>query len=265
MMRIEFIGCTGAGKSTLTSRILRVCRAQGIDAWMGYDFVLRQIRLDWVENKLVRGLLVNLISLFVCLVAWQRHLAFCRFTIQAISRLPASVSWFERLYIGRDVLKNVGIYEIIRRRASAQQLVLLDEGTLHTAHYLFAHVAVEPNIGDVSIFAGLVPLPDFVVYVTQSESVLIERTLARGHKRIPDPSYASVERFIKRAGAIFEALRQQPALKGKLLVVDGQQNSIVDQDSPGSRSFGLALKLVRAGIDAANPEHPSGMVPSLGA
>jgi len=265
MMRIEFIGCTGAGKSTLTSQILRVCRAQGIDAWMGYDFVLRQVRLDWIESKLIRGLLVNLISLCVCLVAWRRHLAFCRFTIRTISRLPASVGWFERLYTGRDVLKNIGMYEIIRRRASAQQLVLLDEGTLHTAHYLFAHVAAEPNIGDVSTFAGLVPLPDIVVYVIQSESVLIERTLARGHKRIPDRSYASVERFIKRAGTIFEALRQQPALKGKLLVVDGQQNRIVDQDSPDSRSFALALKLVRAGIDVVNTEHPSGVVSHLGA
>src|SRR5262245_2169683 len=129
MMRIEFIGCTGAGKSTLTSRILRVCRAQGIDAWMGYDFVLRQVRLDWVESKLVRGLLVNLISVFVCLGAWRSNLAFYRFTIRAISRLPASVSWFERFYIGRDVLKNIGMHEIIRRRASTQQLILLDEGT----------------------------------------------------------------------------------------------------------------------------------------
>jgi thymidylate kinase len=263
MMRIEFIGCTGAGKSTLISRILRICRAQGIDAWMGYDFVLRQVRLDWVESKLVRGLLVNLISLFVCLMAWQRHLAFYRFTIRVISRLPASVGWFERLYIGRDVLKNIGMYEIIRRRASAQQLVLLDEGTLHTAHYLFVQVAVEPNIGDISTFAGLVPLPDVVVYVTQSESILIERTLARGHKRIPDRSYTSVERFVKRARTIFEALRQQPALKDKLLVVDGQQNCIVDQDSPDSRSFALALKLVRAGIHAVNTEYPSAVISHL--
>jgi hypothetical protein len=60
-------------------------------------------------------------------------------------------------------------------------------------------------------------------------------------------------------------LRQQPALKGKLLVVDGQQNSIVDQASPDSRSFTLALKLVRAGVDAVNTEHPSGVVSHLGA
>jgi thymidylate kinase len=249
MMRIEFIGCTGAGKSTLTSRILQACRAQGIDTWMGYDFVLRQARLDWIENRLVRGLLVNLIALFVCLVAWRSNLAFYRFTIRTISRLPASVGWFERLYIGRDVLKNVGMYEIIRRRASTQQLILLDEGTLHTAHYLFVHAGVEPNIGDVASFIRLVPLPDIAVYITQSQVVLIERTMARGHARIPDRSYASAERFIKRAVAIFDALGQQPALKGRLLIVDGQQNSVREQDCVDSQPSALALKLVRAGID----------------
>jgi len=248
MMRIELIGCTGAGKSTLSGRILRACRARGIDAWTGYDFVLRQIRLDWVESRLIRGLLVNLIALFVCLLAWRSNLAFYQFTIRTIARLPASVGWFERLYIGRDVLKNIGVYEIIRWRASAQQVILLDEGTLHTAHYLFVHVAAESKAGDVARFARLVPLPDIAVYVTESQSVLIQRTLARGHARIPDRSYASAEHFIKRAVAVFDALALQPALEGKLLIVDGRRNTIVE-DCMASQPDTLALKLVRAGID----------------
>jgi hypothetical protein len=242
-MRIELTGCTSAGKSTLAGRILRICRDQGIDAWMGYDFVLRQVRLDWIKSRLFRGLLVNLISLSVCLVTWRNYLAFYRFAIRIIAQLPSGVAWFEKLYIGRDVLKNIGIYEIIRRRASGRQLVLLDEGTLHTAHYLFVHVSVEPDIQDLSTFINLVPLPDLVVYITESESVLIERTLERGHKRIPDRSYASTQRFIKRAVAIFDRLGQQSALEGRWMVVDSQRSNIVGQDDPDIAALSVALKI----------------------
>ena len=263
MMRIEFIGCTGAGKSTLNHRILRKCHEQGIDAWMGYDFVLRQMRLDWIESKPIRGLLVNLLALFVCLVSWRTNRAFCRFAIQTVWRLPATITWFQKLYVGRDVLKNIGIHEIIRRRAVDGQLILLDEGTVHTAHYLFAHVSAEPNINDISTFIGLVPLPESIVYVKHDETVLIERTLARGHKRIPDRSYASVERFIKRARAVFDALEHQPALRGRLLVVDSRQNSVITQDCIDSQAFRVALQLVRTGLATDGSTHPTTLIPSL--
>ncbi len=249
-MRIEFIGCTSAGKSTLARRILRVCRDQGIDAWMGYDFVLRQVRLDWITGKLPRGLLVNLIALFVGLAAWRKNLAFYRFAIRIIARLPPTVAWHEKLYIGRDVLKNIGIYEIVGRRAATRQVVLLDEGPLHTAHYLFVNVSAEPHAGDVADFGRLVPRPDVVVYVTQSEDVLIERTLERGHKRIPDRSYASVQRFIKQAVAIFDELGRQSALDGRLIVVDSQRSSIVGREDRADPPFDQALQIVRAGIGA---------------
>jgi hypothetical protein len=244
-MRIELIGCTSAGKSTLASNILRICRDQELDAWMGYDFVLRQVRLDWVKSKLMRGLAVNLIALFVCAVTYRNQIEFYRFVIRFIARLPPTVTRAEKLYIGRDVLKNIGIYEIIHRRAADRQIILLDEGTLHTAHYLFVHVSVELESKNLAAFVRLVPLPDVVVYVTQSESVLIERTLERGHKRIPDRSYANVQRFVKRAVAIFDEMAQQPTLESRLLIFDNQRSSIAEPGDPVYSLFDAALRIVR--------------------
>ncbi len=262
-MRIELIGCTSAGKSTLTSRILRICRDQGIDASTGYDFVLRQVRLDWIKSTLFRALLVNFISLFVGLVTCRKNLDFYRFALRIIARLPSAVAWSEKLHIGRNVVKNIGVDEIIRRRAADRQIVLLDEGPLQTVHYLFVHVAVEPDTSDLAAFIRLVPLPDVVVYVTQNESVLIERTMQRGHKRIPDRSYAHVQRFISRAVATFDELEQQSALEGRLIVVDRQPSIIVGQGYPVDPLFDAALRIVRAGIDAVAADNTIRMMSAV--
>ncbi len=245
MMQIEFIGCTSAGKSTLVNHILQICRDQGLDAWLDYDFVLGQVRLEWVKSKLARAVLVNLVSLLVGLATWRNNRKFCRFALEAISQLP--VTWFERLYLGRDVLKNLGIYEIVRRRGSDRQVILVDEGTLQTAHYLFVHAAAEPSAADLSTFIRLVPLPDVVVYVAQAEPVLIERTLKRGHRRIPDRSYTQVKRFIKRAMEIFEKLREQALLQSRLIVMDSQQQVIVGRDYSAVPPFSVTAEIVRAG------------------
>jgi len=56
---------------------------------------------------------------------------------------------------------------------------------------------------------------------------LIERTLARGHKRIPDRSHVNVELFVKRAVETFEMLRQETTIRDRLLIVDGHQDVIL--------------------------------------
>ena len=221
-MQIELIGCTSAGKSTLSRSILQACREQGIDLSMADDFVLKQVRLNWVKMNLARRLLVNLVALCACLATWQKNLAFYIFAIQVIFQLPTAL--FEKLYSLRNVLKRIGVYEIICRWKADQQVLLVDEGTLQTAHNLFVNVSIEMKADDLSTFVKLAPQPDVVIYVKQSEAILIERTIKRGHKRIPDRSYRPVVRFIKQAVSMFDKLVQYPAVENKVLVIDGDQN-----------------------------------------
>ena len=251
--------CTGAGKTTLANALLHVCQEQGIDIVMGDDLVLKQIRLQRVNSRLARTLLVDLCSLFACLVTWRKNHDFYVFALRIIRRLP--VAWFEKLNLARNVLKKIGIYEIIRRRGSGRQVVLVDEGTLHAAHNLFVHVSIPPNADDVATFARLVPLPDVTVYVRQPKPVLIERTLERGHKCIPDHSYANAELFVKRAVETFDKLWRQSMREGRLLVVYSQQDIRVGQDCLNQPPFALALKIIRAGLEAVTADHPSGMMP----
>ena len=260
-MQIELIGPTSAGKSTLARGILQAGREQGIDTLMGDDFVLKQVRLNWVKRKLARTLCADLISLFACLITLRNNLEFCHFALRSIWQLPVGVARIEKANIARNVLKKIGIFEIVRRRSSDRQIVVVDEGTLHTAHYLFVHVSVVPNTSELSTFVRLVPKPDVVFHVQQDEDVLIERTLARGHKRIPDGSHAMVERFIRRAVDTFDDLVRQLALGGAFVVVDGKQDLFVARDFENDPLLAMALKVIRAGRDAALAEDLSMTMP----
>lgn len=250
-MQIELIGCTSAGKSTLAKKMLEAYRARGDGAVMKYDFVLGQVRLNWIRNFMLRTFVLDLIALSGCVASWRRNREFRLFALRHIRRLPATVGVFEKLNIGRNVLKHIGIHEIIRRRAPDQQIVIIDEGTLHIAHALFVHVSVEPEMSNMSAFAGLVPLPDIAVYVQQDESVLITRTLARTHKRIPNNTYDDVSCFIKQAVNIFDNLVQHSELKKRaLMVLNSRGENIDTQELQVDETMDAVSEIVRTGLRA---------------
>jgi thymidylate kinase len=110
------------------------------------------------------------------------------------------------------------------------------------------HVSVEVKTEHLSTFVELAPLPDVVVYLKQPEGLLIDRTMKRGHRRIPNRSYGKVARFIKQAVATFDKLVQHPAVENKLLIIDAEQDVVMatnDQDDP---IIALALKIIKSGV-----------------
>jgi hypothetical protein len=243
-MLIEFIGSTGAGKTTLANDVIGECREQGVDILLDADFVLKQIRLNWIKSKFARTLCVDLISSFACLATWRNNFEFYAFASRVIRRLP--VAWLEKLNLARNVLKKIGIYEIVRRRGSDRQFVLVDEGTLHAAHNLFVHVSVRTNAGDLATFVRLVPLPDAAICIAQSESVLIEIAMERGHKRIPDRSYANTELFVKRASDTFDKLVRQLVLEKRMMTLDNKGNIIVAQGHQTDPALVMVLRVIGA-------------------
>lgn len=250
-MIVEFIGSTGAGKTTLIKHILYCCERDGISAIVGADFVLKRSRLNGIKNHLVRAVLINLISLFASLAAWRSNLAFYRFILRIILRLPDAVPWFDRLCLAKNILKRIGIFETVRRHGDERQLYLVDEGTLHVAHSLFVHLAGEANRHDLSTFAGLVPLPQVVVYLRQDEAVLVDRILARGHPRVPNQSLADAAHFVRQAMNVFDELVQNPAIEPSVVMVDGVQKTVM---TPGSSHDSLpagVVKLVQAGLQVS--------------
>ncbi|MEZ4662551.1 MAG: hypothetical protein R2911_33790 [Caldilineaceae bacterium] len=227
-MQIELIGCTSAGKSTLKSQIVAACRAQRLPIWDDKEFILHQVGLNGIKLALLRTLLVDGLAFIACVVNIQRHLSFHRLTLRMLRQLPLST--LGKFYIWRNVLRKLGKYEIIHFYDDCHddgQLVLVDEGVLQIAHNLFVHTAdtaVQIDLDSLLNFAKLAPPPDAVIYLRQPAALLVERILARGHKRIANPTPENVARFVDQAVSAFDRLVEYPTLKPKtLLIEDGTQ------------------------------------------
>jgi thymidylate kinase len=242
-MQIELIGCTSAGKSTLAREILLTCREQGLDIFSGEDFVLKQLRLNWIKSQVLRKFLVNLAALLAALAAWRDIRTPYLFATQLLSPLP--LPRVERLNLLRNVLKKLGIDAIVRARRTGQQIILLDEGALHIAHNLFVHVAAGPPMDAIPAFVKSIPLPDFVVYLRQPESTLIERIVKRGHSRIANLSHENAAVFVRRAVATFDTLVQEPAVQNRLLVVDGARRVTTFAGERDDPAVDLASGIIR--------------------
>jgi hypothetical protein len=247
MMQIELFGCTQAGKSTFASKIIRACQEQGITIMLSDDFVLQQARLNWIKSSLPRTLLMDLFSLFACLATWRTNLEFNTFALKFIQSLP--IPWLEKMNLVRNMLKRVGTNEIIRHRESEQQVILMDGGMIQSAHHLFVHISAQANEDDLLKFVRLVPVPDAAIYVTQSESVMIERTINNGHKRIPNPSDANVRVFVQRAVDTFDKLVQQLLLEDRLSQIHNQPNVFIASGHQKEPLVYMALEIIYPMLD----------------
>ncbi len=257
-IQIELFGCSSAGKSSLAPRLLQSARALGVKAALSEDFVLRQIGLERMRVRWLRTLCVDLLAGAACLRAWRDQRAFLRLVGRNLRRLPPGVSWPRRLNAARNVLKMTGVREIVRRRAAPGELVVLDEGTLQTAHYLFVQPCAEPDPVELGAFLERVPLPDVAVYVRETESTLVRRTVARGHKRIPDPTSESVARFVRRALFTLERVADAPRVKERLLVLDRTGPSVSDPPGAAGPAGECVREILRraTGARAAPPPAP---------
>lgn len=263
-MQIELIGCTGAGKSTLIQRICQSCQAQARVALLGDDFVLGWAHLGWIQPYLLRRLLVDLLALLACVVHWRKHSELWQLSRRLIAQLPDEVGWYTRLKTMRNVLRNLGVYELIQRYAPPEQVILLDEGTVHIAHYLFAQPSGAPGGQDLERFGKLVPLPDLVIYLRQDTALLVQRTLARGHWRLQTGGSAAVEHFITTARTTFERLVQLPSIARKLIVVQGQPEGLAIAPGSGAATAHWFLPILGSSIAAVNAAYqPSNLPPTV--
>ena len=253
-MLIEIIGCTGAGKTTLIRRILHNCQKQGIDVSRGDDIVLKKFRLHWFKSQLPRALMVNVLALFACLITWRNNHKLYLFATRFLLKLP--IARVEKIGVLRNVLKKIGIYEIIRSRDTDRRIILMDEGTLHIAHNLFVHDSIQVTTEHLERFVKMIPFPDVFVYLRQPESLLIERTMKRGHKRISDRSYDNVVHFIKQAVTTFDKLVQYPEVENRLLLVNGGQQVTIAAHGQNNPFIIPALKIVQSGINEKIYEPP---------
>jgi len=132
---------------------------------------------------------------------YRDFLKFARFAIRRdTDRLWRGVNAY------RGVLRALGVHLVLSKATHRRDIVVVDEGTVGSAHAILAHVAQPPRAEDVDAFCRLVPMPDRVVLVTAPLDAVLARTLTRRDPPMPHRSPEDRERFIRHAHAAFEHL-----------------------------------------------------------
>jgi thymidylate kinase len=216
-MIVEFAGCSGAGKSTLLDELLRHSRERGLPL-----LTVPQALLKWVPDVIVRqptlqNLMLDMAGVCRRIVGPNPHRDFLEFARSAIRR--GTDRRLRGLNAYRGVLRTLGIHAALSSDAYKSGIVLVDEGTVNSAHAILVHVKQPPRSEDIDAFCKLVPMPDLVVHVTAPLDVVLARTFTRKNPPLPNRSREDRERFIRHAHTAFERVMSHAAFSRNTLRV----------------------------------------------
>lgn len=216
-MLIEFIGSTGAGKSTVLRRVER--RLSNCTSTMTSDrLVTGLLGLGGVVNPTVQNLIQEAVGFPFFLFSLPQQRAFVGCTLKLLLRgARPSMTLINNL---RSLERKLGVYTLTKRMAG-DRIILVDEGPVLATHFL---VPAMSELADCEIaeFAKTLPLPNLIVYVRAPVATIVSRTLRR-----PDPPrevasliQKDLTRYAEATVALFELLVTLLRDKVPILVVD---------------------------------------------
>jgi thymidylate kinase len=214
---VEFIGTTGAGKTTLISEVYQ-CLSGMVEVKTAYEVVAPTV-LHGVRNSSARNLVQELIGLPSFTASARRHREFIVFVLKMLRR-QAKFSIFTINNL-RSLERKLGVYEIVRRR-HREQIVLVDEGTVLTAHNIFVFTSASYSPREIAHFAKLAPLPDAIVYIKAPAEILVRRSLERSDppREMRGKNPEQVRRHIERAMQMFDRLVQAENIRPRTFVAE---------------------------------------------
>src|SRR5688572_22903044 len=220
-MMIEFIGCTGAGKTTLISDVQRRL-VQIASVTTSFRLVASPLGLRNITNPTARHLIQEFIGFPFFIRSLYRHKSFIIFILRMLAR-QADFSVFMMNNL-RSLVRKISVYEMTKQRQQ-KQIVLVDEGTVLLAHNIFVYSSALYTADEIARFASLVPLPDIVIYVKAPTETLVQRTLLRADppREIKSRNRELIEKQINRAVGMFDQLVKAENIRSRLLIVENSE------------------------------------------
>ena len=226
-MIVEFIGSTGAGKTSLISKVHHKL-AQTTVVTTPFDLISTPLGLSNVTHPTVQNLIQEFVAFPFFIGSLKRYRKFLTHTIRTFSYTAKfSIHTINNL---RSLERKIGLYEITQRY-DRNRIILVDEGPILAAHmFVFSGSTITPS--ELSTFAALLPLPDLIVYIKAPVEVLIRRALKR-----PDPPRemgsrdpAMTEKYVRSATAVFDQLMEAERIRSRLLIVDNPDLTAEEHD-----------------------------------
>jgi thymidylate kinase len=216
-MIVEFIGPTGAGKTTLARELVRRA-ASPHPVRLVTDLVTDRFGRRWIDDPHAVNLLADVSGIPPFVGSFRQHRDFVAF---ALDRLKHAPSAFSKANYLRNVVRKIGVHEMARNE-DPRTAFLADEGTLLIAYQLFVYSDAPVARVDLERFAQLVPLPDLVVHVKAPIDVLVRRAMTRADRRreLRTGDAREVERSISRAAEVFDGLVETDPVRKRVMTVE---------------------------------------------
>lgn len=242
-MIVEFVGSTGAGKTSLISKIHHKL-AQTNAVTTQFDLIAAPLGLKSVVHPTVQNLIQEVVALPFFVSSLSRYKKFLVHTIRTYSNeTKFSIHSINNL---RSLERKIGLYEITKLYKQ-DQIILVDEGPILAAH-MFVFTGSIVKASEIATFAELLPLPDLIVYIKAPVEVLVRRALQR-----PDPPRemgskdpAVTEKYVRSATAVFDQLMEAESIKSRLLIVNNPDLTEEEHDK-------LAAQVTASILKYANP------------
>jgi thymidylate kinase len=214
---VEFIGSTGAGKTTLINDVQhRLAESRRVTT--SSDLVAGLVGLQGIKNITARNLVQEIVGLPFFLRSLNRYKDFIAFSSRMFTRnSDFSIKTINNL---RSIERKIGGYEI-SKRYKHDLIILVDEGPILTAH-MFAYNDINLSQLEIEKFTSLLPLPDLIIYIRVPVNTLIERSINRTNppREMNSRNRSENENYIKRAISIFDSIVENKKIQSRLLIVD---------------------------------------------
>lgn len=232
-MIVEFIGSTGAGKTTLFSKVKNRL-AETSEVSESFDLICDLTGLRKLTHPTLKNLVGDAVGAPFLLRSIRSHKPFLGFVLGVLkTRGEISPLTINSL---RSIIRSIGIHEFLRHREDGR-IILVDEGTVLSAHNLFIYTRMLFGREPIARFASLAPLPDKLICIKAPLDQLVGRTLKRcdppREMRGKDPRL--IAGYTGRALKLFEQMVETAEIRNRVLVVENcdkgpeGQTAIADQ------------------------------------
>jgi hypothetical protein len=175
-MLIEFVGCSGAGKTTVSEQVLAALSERNRTAGSSTALIATATHTAWIKNLFVRNICLDILLLPWLLLALKHHFRFCLFGLfQIVRHADSGLSMLQRVL---SQLRNMAGNELLRRLPTLE-FILVDEGTVCGVHNVLVHLKQDPAKAAIQAYARLVPKPDLVIHINTPVELALSRTKAR--------------------------------------------------------------------------------------
>ncbi len=204
-MIIEWVGCSGVGKSTLLDEVYKNLRSEGLDVCKPLDIFLGKTTSDIIANERLQKLFLDIFILPWSIISMAKHRHFFNYCLKSLNK--GHFSFGRKVLLLRSIFRTLGLYFFLDNSSNKKRTIMLDEGTVQIAHLLFAHEEkTSVTKKEIESFCNHVPIPDLIVHIMAPKSEVISRSLNRKDKPIVDPSPGAIKRFINLGHEIFEII-----------------------------------------------------------